>query len=106
MAGRMFAQGSRTKGVIAAAGGYGFKICKRHLNTVPFARDCSSASVLVHVACTSVYLGAQSRCWAMSRPYSESTASSPITIWMEDRAWMSLTCAGAHAGHERRQTGS
>ena len=22
------------------------------------------------------------------------------------RAWMSLTCAGAHAGHERRQTGS
>ena len=39
----------------------GFKVCKRHLNTVPFARDRSSASVLVHVACTSVYLGAQSR---------------------------------------------
>ena len=61
MAGRMFAQGSRTKRVIALAGRYGFKICKRHLNTVPFARDRSSASVLVHVACTSVYRGAQSR---------------------------------------------
>ena len=87
MAGRMFALGSRTKRVIASAGAgrFGFKICKRHLNTVPIRACLLERLGLGPIACTSVYLRAQSRCWAMSRQYSESTASSPITVWMEVR---------------------